>query len=304
MRGAADGTGSAVKSVILLGASSMLGQEIARQLATRDIDVITAGRRPDSDIVIDLASDVPPEWAGNCSADVLIHCASAFGDDSEQGIRQNIRANVGGCIHALEIAKRAGVQKIIYAGSISSDSALELGMPLNSYGFTKAEAERLLEWGINRTGGTFCSLRLPQLWDTEGACCAHQPWFGRIIAYASRGQLLNMPSSDGPRNFMHVSDAAQLFIRAGESALVGTHAVCYPVDIDMAELAHHAYRIFGQGGGIAIDSNKKPFRKMRFPHEEHVFGALNYYPQISPEQGLSLIHEAGTANRFGPVDVL
>jgi nucleoside-diphosphate-sugar epimerase len=202
------------------------------------------------------------------------------------------------------MAKRAGVRKIVYAGSISSDPALELGLPLNSYGFSKAEAERLLEWGINRTGGTYCSLRLPQLWDTEGACCAHQPWFGRIIAYASRGQLLNMPASDGPRNFMHVSDAAQLLIRAGESTLEGTHAVCYPVDIDMAELARHAYRIFGQGGGIAIDPNKKPFRKMRFPHEESAFKTLEYYPQVSLEQGLRLILEANTADRFGPVDVL
>jgi len=291
-----------MKSVIVLGATSMLGRETVRQLLVEGIEVIRAGRQPDSDIVVDLGSDNAPEFRRARRADALIHCASAFGGDSPEGIRDNLRVNIGGCVQTLEIARQSGAKKIIYAGSVSSDPMLESGL-IGSYGFSKAEAERILNWGITRDGGRFCSLRFTQLWDTEGACCAHQPWFGRIVAYASRGQTIKMPAANGRRNFMHVSDAAQLLIRAAGGTLEGIHSVSHPVDIDLAEFAQVAYRVFGRGGSVVIDPAKTPFRNVNFPREEGVFKALGYQPRISPEQGLVLIRDAGTDDRFGPMDV-
>jgi nucleoside-diphosphate-sugar epimerase len=291
-----------MKSAIIVGVSSMLGRELARQLINEGIKVITAGRRPDSDIRIDLGSDQLPEFGRPYTVDVLFHCASAFGGDSPQGLRENFRVNVGGCLQTLEIAREAGVNKIVYAGSLSSDPMFNADS-MGVYGFSKAEAERILEWGITRTGGTFCSLRLTQLWDTDGLCCAHQPWFGRIVAYASRGQTLKMPSSDGGRNFMHITDAARLLIRAAQHDLMGIYAVAYPTDIDVADLARLAYGVFGKGGGVVIDPSKTPFRKVAFPQEDGVFMRLGYQPKISLQQGLEMIRDAGTAERFGPMDV-
>jgi len=285
-----------MKSAIIVGASSMLGRELARQLINDGIEVITAGRRPDSDIRVDLGGDQVPVFSRSYTADVLFHCASAFGGDNPDGLRENFRVNVGGCQQTLEIARETSANKIIYAGSVFSD-------PMGVYGFSKAEAERILEWGMTRKGWTFCSLRLTQLWDTEGLCCAHQLWFGRIVAYASRGQTLKMPSSDGGRNFMHVTDAARLLIRAAQRDLMGIHAVAYPTDIDLADLARLAYEVFGKGGGVVIDPSKTPFRKMAFPREDGVFTRLGYQPKISLQQGLEMIRDAGTVGRFGPMDL-
>jgi nucleoside-diphosphate-sugar epimerase len=291
-----------MKSAIVIGASSMLGRALARQLISEGIEVITAGRRPDSDIRVDLGGDQVPEFSRPYTGSVLFHCASAFGGDSPEGLRENFRVNIGGCMQTLEIARETGVNKIVYAGSVSSAPMLE-AKPLNSYGFSKAEAERILEWGMIRTGRTFCSLRLTALWDTDGLCCAHQPWFGRIVAYASRGQTLKMPSSDGGRNFMHVTDAARLLIGAAQHDLMGVHAVAYPTDIDLADLARLAYEVFGKGGGVEIDPSKTPFRKVAFPREDGVFMRLGYLPEISMQQGLEMIRDAGTAESFGPMDV-
>lgn len=291
-----------MKSAIIVGSSSMLGRELTRQLINEGIKVITAGRRPDSDIRVDLGADQLPEFGLPYTADVLFHCASAFGADSPEGFRENFRVNVGGCLQTLEIAREAGVNTIVYSGSGFSDPTFNAD-PMGVYGFSKAEAERILEWGITRTGGTFCSLRLPQLWDTDGLCCAHQPWFGRIVAYASRGQTLKMPSSDGGRNFMHVTDTAQLLIRAAQHDLTGVHPVAYPTDIDLADLARLAYDVFGKGGGVVIDPSKTPFRKVVFPREDGVLMRLGYQPEISLQQGLEMIRDAGTAERFGPMDV-
>lgn len=291
-----------MKSVIVVGATSMLGREVARQLLIEGIVVISAGRQQDSDIRVDLGSDQTPVFRKPCRADVLIHCASAFGGDCPEGIRENFRVNVGGCVQTLEIAQETGAMKIIYAGSVSSDPMLE-SRAVGSYGFSKAEAERILDWGMTRRGGMFCSLRLTQLWDMEGLCCTHQPWFGRIVAYASRGLTLKMPIANGTRNFMHVSDAARLLIRAAQENLGAVHAVAHPTDVNLWELAQTAYQVFGKGGGVVIDPTKTPFRKIDFPREEGVFKMLGYQPALTPEQGLVKIRDAGTADQFGPLDV-
>jgi nucleoside-diphosphate-sugar epimerase len=292
-----------MKSAVVLGSTSMLGKEIVEQLTGKGIEVIRAGRHASSDIIVDLGSGILPKAKKWLKADVLIHCASAFGDDTLQGISDNLSVNIAGCAQALQIVQRTGACKVVYAGSLFSDPFVEPGNVLGSYGFSKAEAERILEWGMAKIGGSFCSLRLTQLWDTNGACCAHQPWFGRIIAYASRGLTLNMPNADGPRNFMHVSDAAKLLIRAADTSVTGIHPVSFPTDIDMEAFARQATRVFAQGGMIKIDATKKAFRKMQFPKDEFIFDALGVRPEISLEEGLTLIRQAGTAAAFGPLDV-
>ncbi|MFT3848110.1 MAG: NAD(P)-dependent oxidoreductase [Propionivibrio sp.] len=292
-----------MKRVVLLGATSMLGREVERQLRLVGMDVTRAGRSEDCDVVIDLGSGKPLKWTKQCEADVLIHCAAAFYGDDPEGIQSNFRTNVLGAVDTLELAKRMGCDRIVYAGSLSSEVLLEPERPMTSYGMSKLEAERVLNWGVTKEGGTFCSLRFTQLCDTEGLCCMHQPWFGRIIAYASRGLILRMPESEGPRNFLHVSDAARLLIESARSNLSGVYSVTHPRDVDLYALALEACEMFGQGGQVQIDGNKQPFRKIFLPDDRHVFDVLSLEPEVDASHVLRLIQEAGTASRFGPVDV-
>lgn len=282
----------------------MLGREIVRQLQANSIPVLQAGRTKGSDIFIDLGSGKPPVFATSHNADVLIHCAAALLGDDPAGIKGNYLVNTIGAVDTLDISRQLNVSRIIYAGTVSSDPSIEPDQPLSSYGMSKREGENILDWGMRKAGGTFCSLRLTQLWDTEGACIRHQPWFGRIIAYASRGLTLRMPSSAGPRNFLHVSDAARLLIKAGSSDLTGTHPITSPNDTDMHLFAQKAYEVFNQGGEILIDHSKKPFRKICFSHDDLVFKALGSKPEIESYSGPQLIRDTGTAERFGPLDVI
>lgn len=291
-----------MRCAIVLGATSMLGLEVVRQLSDLGTQVIKAGRGPGNDIVVDLGRGVPPIFHGSRNADILFHCASAFGGDSAEGRAENLRVNISGCADVLQIADQTGVRGIYYAGSAFSYHESNAD-PMGGYGFSKAEAERILDWGISAVGGRFCSIRYGQLWDTEGLCCRHQPWFGRIVAYASRGLTLKMPASDGPRNFTHVSDAARLLIGAARQEIHGTYAASHPTDIDMRALARAAYRIFDCGGEVVIDPSKKPFRLVDFPKNSTLFELLNDHPRIALPDALTLISEAGTADRFGPIDV-
>lgn len=287
--------------VVVVGARSMLGGEVLRQLSEAGIEALSAGRDRGNDIVVDLGSGVMP--TSDRQADTLFLLASAFGGNTETGRLDNIRTNVAGCAEVVALANAVGARKLLFAGT--SFSYLTLSQEtMAGYGFTKSIAEQVLQWHCDATGSSFCSLRFGPLWDTGGRCCAHQPWFGRIIAYASRGLAIAMPPSHGPRNYMHVSDAARLLIGAAQQQIKGVHAVCHPHDIDSFELAKAAYRIFGHEMRAFIAQEKTPFRKVEFPSDASFFESLNIRPTIELPDGLRLIQEAGTAGRFGPMDVL
>ena len=289
--------------LVVLGATFMRGREVERQLRAAEVEVVRAGRSKDMDVVVDLGSGTPPTFVTQGGADTLIHCAAAFSGDDSAGTRNNFRINALGALDTLEISRRMGGGRIVYAGTLFSESALEPDRPMTSYGMSKLEGERILNWGMTHDGGAFCSLRLTQLLDTEGMCCRHQPWFGRIVAYASRGLTLRMPVSEGPRNFLHVSDAARLLIAATGSGLSGSHPVTHPTDTDLHALALDAYAVFGQGGKLLVDLQKKPFRRILFPHDSHALNALGLQPKVDALYALRLIRHADTASRFGPLDV-
>jgi len=107
----------------------------------------------------------------------------------------------------------------------------------------------------------------------------------------------------GPRNFLHVSDAARLIIRAAEINLNGCWPACHTESLDIYQIAEIAYREFGRGGRIVIDSKKKPFRSVSYPSDLSLFEHLQDKPQISMAEGIAMIHRNNYAEHFGPMDV-
>jgi nucleoside-diphosphate-sugar epimerase len=151
--------------------------------------------------------------------------------------------------------------------------------------------------------GGFCGLRLPQLYDTDGRCCAHQPWFGRIIAYASRGLDLNMPAPNGIRNFMHISDAVKLMIIAWKQKVQGIFPIGHPDVMDYYDIANIAYQEFNCGGKITIDKDKIPFKKAQFPSEFELYSKIGCIDFISISECIKEIKMKGMSINFGPLDV-
>jgi len=293
-----------MKTAAIVGADSMLGQALAEQLREQTVDVIRVGRHAHHDMVLDLTKapgNLPPV---DKQVDILFHCAAAFAANDLLGAQLNFQTNAFGCLAVLDLMAALGCRHVVYAGTISSLPEADPSSPMGgSYGLSKAQGEQILDWGMQQVKGRYCSLRLSQLYDIQGRCCVQQSWFGRIIAYASRGLDLRLPHSAGKRNFLHVRDAARLMIRAAEQELSGAWALCHPEQFDYTEIARLAYHEFGQGGQILLDSLKTPFRQIYFPESTALFDCLQIQPQITLSEGLSLIHQAGSADRFGPLDV-
>lgn len=280
----------------------MLGKEIAGQLREKGCIVISVGRALHNDIRFDLTGIFEPDACKGLQADALVHCASSFEGDDVVGARTNFATNTMGCLNVLALMQTLSCRYCCYAGTVTSYDDFEPER-MNSYGLSKAQGEEILEWGMSRVGGRFCSLRLTNIYDTEGESCKHQPWFGRIVAYASCGLDLRMPDSAGGRNYLHVEDAAGLMIRALEVELGGCWPMCHTEQMDHAALAGLAYAEFACGGEVLLDRNKLPFRKVNYPSSADLFERLGVAPAISMAQGLEMIHRAGTAPNFGPMDV-
>jgi len=141
------------------------------------------------------------------------------------------------------------------------------------------------------------------LYDENGECIIHQLWFGRIIAYASKGADLNLPKSLGGRNFLHITDASQILYAVARKNVEGFINIAHPESFSYKEIALKAYSIFNKGGNIREAEDKKPFREVRFPCGLDAFERLEYYPRINMAEGILMIREGDTAKNFGPMDV-
>ncbi len=293
-----------MKTAAVIGTGSMLGRQLASRLRKRGIKVLTAGRTGRDDIFLDLGK----AELGSCDglrADVIFHCAAAFADDSLKGLKDNFDVNAQGALTAGALAERLEATIFVYAGSAFSAPGPGVDMTkIGAYGLTKAIGEQVLGWIMERQQARFCSLRFSQIYDTDGVCCHHQPWFGRIIAYASRGEDIRMPPSLGPRNFLHVEDAADLMIRA---AMVpeakDVMDVVHPESLTCQDIATIAYNVFACGGNVVAAPEKTPFREIHFADGRPAFGRLGLAPAIDMRGGIAMIKAAGTAQAFGPMDI-
>jgi nucleoside-diphosphate-sugar epimerase len=290
-----------MRVALVVGARSMLGSQLCRSLRELGVHVRTAGRALDDDVYLDLEVAAVPSIEQD-QADVIFHCAASFAPDTEGGIAKNFQINTASAWQVAALCKSLGSKRLVYAGTVFSSHATIDWENYNSYGLSKGLGEQVLEWALHQAGIGFVTLRFSQLYDTQGRCCNHQPWFGRIVAYASRGQDLRLPESCGPRNFLHVEDAAEFMITAAKRELSGVVEVVHPQFLTCDELAEMAYSVFGCGGKVSRAHEKAPFRKIAFPAADAALEVLGR-PRIEMQEGLLRIKERNTWQAFGPMDV-
>ena len=291
-----------MKRAVVIGATSMLGERLIELLKSRGVGVYTCGRSRGHDVLVDLGTKQNIAIPEGFRADILFHCAAAFGDDSPEGRWLNEKVNALGAYQVAEIAAAAGCKSVVNAGTLSSCASTSRAA-LDSYGASKARGEEILDWASKRNGTSFASLQLPQLYDELGRCRVHQAWFGRIVAYASAGRVLRLPGGGAKRNFLHVVDAAKLMMAAGEKGLRGIFPACHPESESYESIAGTAFDVFASGGRVEIAAEKQPFREVRTPASAGTFAAVGASPEISMRQGLVMIKESGHAHAFGPLDV-
>jgi len=279
----------------------MLGTALEAMLKSENFDVIKCGRNINDDVFLDLKKSKDITLNDDIKVDAIFHCASSFSDNSSRGSFHNELTNSTSSFVVAELASKTSAKSLIYAGTMFSEKR-STG-EISSYGLSKRRGEELLSYILEKSNQQFCSLRFPQLIDEEGKCVKHQPWFGRVIKYASSNQVLRLPREKGVRNFMHVDDAAKFMFLAMLRNLEGVHPICHPEDHTYQEVFHLAKKIFKTKATLKIAMEKRPFTQEPFKKTLEIFCRLGYRPASSLKDILNLIDSQSTADKFGSFDV-
>jgi len=251
--------------VILTGASGYAGAAVLDALRADGIDVITAGRRSEDSIHLDLMDPQAIAGLRLPQADACIHAAAAH----EVGCRNDPvsawTANVTATRALLTALGRASVGRVIYlstfhvygapAGNI--DEACQ-PVPATDYGMTHLVAEQMVRMHARQTATRSVVLRLTNLYGVPASWPTFDRWslapfdFARQAVRNGSIQLL----SDGSPVRSYVSlEQMNLAIRA---ALVDqlpelTHVSGQPWT--MGDLARLCAEVAGQTLGRTIDVN-------------------------------------------------
>lgn len=158
------------------------------------------------DGILEYLQIIAPDW--------IFHLAAYGVYPWQTSMRTMVDTNIAGTANLLRAAKLVGFEAFVQAGS-----SVEYGFkdhaptedepiaPNTDYGLTKAAATRYAQ----ETGGNITTLRL---YSPYGPYEASTRLIPTLIEHGLRGELPPMANPDNARDFVHVEDVCDAFVRA------------------------------------------------------------------------------------------
>jgi len=233
------------RSVVVTGASGMLGRQLCARLVGRGFEVRALVREPGKFEARGLRvgrCDLPDTLDESllAGASVLVHCAYATRTTDLEEAR---RVNEEGTRRVLEASRRAGIPRFVFVSTIAAHPAAP-----NYYARSKLALEHLLDPGRD------LALRPGLILAKEG-----QGLFQQMRDGIRRTHV--MPLFDGgrqPLQTVHVDDLCQAFAIALERGLTGTLQVAEPDPLSLAEFV----RLLAERMGVRCWFVPVPFAPM------------------------------------------
>ena len=201
------------QNVVVFGGSGFLGSHVADALSTRGHAVTVFDRRPapwlrsDQRFVSGDVRDLDQVERAVRGADVVYHFA-AIADIEEAAARplETIQVNVLGTTHVLEMCRRHGVGRFVFASTIYVYSDLGL-----FYRSSKQACEKIIEDYQHRFGLDFTILRFGSLYGPRAPATNSVQ---RYVTQALReGKIAREGTGAEIREYVHVLDAAEGSVR-------------------------------------------------------------------------------------------
>lgn len=216
-----------IQHCLVTGATGFIGSALVRRLRAANVRVRALGRSraiPASDdfASVDLTSG-PLDPALLEGVDVVYHLAAKTHEmtDAREADAAYARINIDGTRHILDAARAQGVRRFVF---VSSVKALDEGgpdrrdetrspQPSTAYGRSKLAAERLVLAAATAGGPPAVCLRFPLVYGP-----GQRGNLTRMIAAIDRGRFPPPPENGNRRSMLHVENAVDALILAGQHA--------------------------------------------------------------------------------------
>ncbi len=281
---------------LVTGATGFVGRPVVDSLKRRGVDVVTAGRRPDCDVQIDLLGEAPLDDAmKHAAADVLVHVAWY----AEHGKFWNAPVNTQWVTASERLAGafcRAGGRRIVGVGTCAEyewaqdTRCVEDSTPLRAatlYGTSKHQANQAMAAVCSAHGVSFAWARL---FIPIGKGEPPGRLIPSVIA-ALRGE--REPFAIGgaaSRDFLHVGDVGEALATLALSDATGAFNIGAGKPTRIADMVDHLAR--------ALQRDAEPLRRLyalRAGEPVSLYGdttrlrALGWSPQVSVQAALDLM---------------
>jgi nucleoside-diphosphate-sugar epimerase len=273
-------------SVLIVGQTSVVGRSIGRELESTHL--VSYAGRAGGEVQLDLAD---PEDINEIaeSFDVLVHCAADFGGSSYEEIKQAAQVNVIGALKICELARRAGVSRVVIVSSVSAH--YQLGDPhFGIYSLSKRQGDEMAAYYCAKEGLPLTILRPSQIYDTESQCRQHQGLFYSIVDKAEIGEDITFYGSNNAlRNLIHLDDFSEIVRLVIEREVDGIFDATAPSSTTLGELANIAYEVFGNGGKAHFNEVYPDVADLPHRDSSELYEIIGHWPSISLIEGIDQI---------------
>jgi nucleoside-diphosphate-sugar epimerase len=271
---------------LVIGSTSVIGRAVAVALS-RLGEVKLAGRR-DADIAFDLSSHEP--CACEERFDTVVLAAADFGGRQPDDLVRAEQVNSVGALAACRLAEQCGARHFIL---LSSRSACDQPTDpyFGIYSLSKRHAEEVASLYCQERGMALTVLRISQVYDSGEQCRSHQPLLYAIADKAQAGQTVELyGSNDARRNYLHLSDLAEVCARLAEKRVTGLYNCGHPESPRLSEIAQAAFEAFGKRSDIRFLPEKNDIPDLPpFDCGPDLYEQIGFTPRIDIRRGFGLM---------------
>ena len=223
--GAALVTGASSVALVT-GATGFVGGHLVRCLATNGIEVHAVVRRAMTDPAVTALSECAAihhldgttaglaQIVATVKPDIVYHLAARFvaehgADDIEKLVHDNLLFGV----QLLDAMRIAHVTRFVTAGSAWQHYGNADYSPVNLYAATKAAFGALLQYYVEAHGIHAVTLELT---DSYGHGDTRRRLIPFMLEAERTGHTMSMVHAELPLDFVHASDVAEAFVKAGQ----------------------------------------------------------------------------------------
>jgi UDP-glucose 4-epimerase len=290
--------------VLVTGGAGFIGANLVRVLVVDRVDVVvlddlSVGRHPyldglDVRLITGSVQDPRTVRRAIRGCDAVVHLAARSGvTPSVRHPDRDFRTNVEGTFNVLDAARRAGVERVVFAssgavlaGAKPPLSESQLPSPLAPYGASKLYGEAALQAFQSSYGISSVALRFSNVY---GPYCSHK---ASVVAAFARNAVRDRPlviygSGRQTRDFLHVSDVTRAVRSALHSRATGVLQLGTGVETSINRLA----ALVSEAAGRRLRIEHRPSRAVEAARNvsdvSRARRLLRFGPRVDLRSGLA-----------------